>query len=464
MNGSYRTTAGFILLLALIGAGFISGNAIGARLRRHSDNTLIPWMPGSNSAEEDRSAPTATPSEVFASVLEKIQQDYVGSTGSVPITDLRLTEGAVSHMVASLQDPRTNYLDPKQTKLRINSLLGRLSGIGADFAIISRHSNGDDLNYSFLTVRSVAPGGPAERAGLHSGDHITSIDDQWIIAYPVLSDSSNKPGGLPDRKRDDPKQPVDQYIKPGISAAHAIQILTSGTGKTLHLTIARAGQTAPQQIAVTTCQTIVPSAQNTLMGRGILYLRVASFNSDEAAVVEAALNRRQDWSVGLIIDLRQNAGGVEAEGGSRLDGYRYALELIRHITKKRAVAQIERAPGVRKPITGGGPIPTINSRARVAVLIDAGTSNIAEMAAAALRDAGGAKLIGSHTFGDGVLPYLCVLKEGGAIEMASAHLFTAGGGDLSDGLDPDIPVGFVAQPVGGPEDPGMQRAMSFVSG
>ena len=103
-----------------------------------------------------------------------------------------------------------------------------------------------------------------------------------------------------------------------------------------------------------------------------------------------------------------------------------------------------------------------NRRARVAVLIDGGTANIAEMAAAGMRDAGGAVLIGSRTFGDDVLPYLTLLKSGGAVELASAHMLTANGSDLKAGVSPDIPADSAAN-IGSTGDPALQRALRYVS-
>ena len=347
LNRSFRTTLGFVLLLALVLAGFASGKAIGSRLRPHNDASVSPWIPGLRSDNGARSTPTAPPGEVFASVLDKVQQDYVGSTGSTPPTNARLTEGALGRMFASLQDPHTVYLNPSQTESRINSLLGRRSGIGAELTVVISRSKHDDVDTSFLTVKSAAPGSPADRAGLRAGDRITEINGQWVIAYPVLSERSRGISTSPDGKHDGSRQQGASQIMPGISAARAIQALTSGVGTSLLLTVERAGRTAPDLIHVTTGATNLPTLEHRLPAPGVTYLRINEFNSDTSSAVDAVLSHRQDWSVGIVIDLRQNAGGVEASLKSRLDGYRCALDLVGHIAQKSPTGQIERRPRLR---------------------------------------------------------------------------------------------------------------------
>ncbi len=460
MNRSFRTTFGVILLLALIAGGFASGKAIGSRLRPRNDTSLSPWSPGSGSENTGRSAQTVPPAELFASVLDKVQQDYVCSTGSTPPSNTRLTEGAVGRMVASLQDPHTFYLNSLQTESRVNAILGKRSGIGAELAVVTSNSKADDIDFRFLTVKSVAHGSPAERAGLRTGDRITEINGQWVIAYPVLSESARGTAALPNTKRDVLPQKGVSNIKPGISAVRAIQLLTTGAGASYDLTVARAGQAAPEQFQLTTRETTVPAIEYKSVANGVMYLRINAFNSEAASAIDAVFNRQQDWSTGIVIDLRQNSGGVDAPSTSPLNGYLCALDLVGHIVQNAEVGEIEKRPGVRTPIVVKKTRPASNQQARVAVLIDGGTSNIAEMAAAGMRDVGGALLFGSHTFGDDVLPYLALLKSGGAVEMASAHLLTKNGVDLRAGVSPDILVDSNSN-SGSSDDPANDRALRF---
>ena len=89
------------------------------------------------------------------------------------------------------------------------------------------------------------------------------------------------------------------------------------------------------------------------------------------------------------------------------------------------------------------------------MLVDRGTASLAEVAAQALHALGGAKILGSHTFGDDRLSFFGTLKSGGGVEMTTAHLFSANGASLSRGLEPDLSM---AAQSGAGEDPVLQRA------
>lgn len=458
-----RTAVGSILLAASIGGGFVGGRSVGARLRPRSDRNLLPWSPGAGSDADD--SPSIPPNEVFASVLDKVEHDFVGSTASAskPVSNTRLTDGAIGRIMASLQDPNALYFTTTQSESLRNCLLGHRFGIGADLTVTSSESSlGDkDVVDRYLTVRSVAPGSPAERAGLTSGDHITEIDGRWIIAYSVPGENTNSSKDLREDSRRARNASLDSKIKPGLSAARAMQLLTTGAGRTIHLTVESARRLTPKQLDVATRETVVSAAEHRLVSRGVTYLRINQFNAAATEVINETLNRNQDWVHGLIIDLRQNPGGVTSPTRANWDGYLSSLDLMGYVVQDKIVAQMERSPGSRSSVLATQTRPKSNVNARIAVLVDSGTSNIAEMAASGMREAGGAKLFGCRTFGDNVLPLLTTIKNGGALELPTAHLFSARGYDFSKGVLPDYDL--VIHQNGGTDDPVLRRAEIFVA-
>ena len=192
------------------------------------------------------------------------------------------------------------------------------------------------------------------------------------------------------------------------------------------------------------------------------YLRIHQFNPATTEAFEAALDKAANEKgplKGLIVDLRQNPGGVTADAQTGVDGYGAARRLIARLTAGGSVAAIERKPRHRETLTVTPAAPSMKTP--LVVLIDGGTANLAELVASALRDAGKARLVGSRTFGDDALQLFALLKNGMGVEITTAHLFTRDGADLARGLEPDVPVSGGADSKSA-NDPTLQRALALL--
>lgn len=444
MGRSFRRPLAVVCVSALVTGGFVWGRALGAHPHRQSKLQLNNWtrMLSANSADFlnaggfQRGGQHIPPAEVFETVLDHVQREFVDGTES----DARMTQGALSRMLASLDDPRTAYLEPTLCRARQDALLGKYRGIGAVLSIV-RNKIGD-IDYRHVTVVDVAQNSPAEKAGLKTGDRITEIDGRWVMSYSVRVEIERLQKEFKDRAPEDPqlKKEADR-IQNKFSRSYvyskALLALLTGEGKTLKLAIERPGEAAPLKVELTTALTDVDPVRYRAIKPGVGYLQVRQFNGQATSSFEEALDNLPATTRGLIVDLRQNPGGVTAEEKSELDGYRSALRLLSRLTPGGVVAMLERRPNQREPIK----LPVSeNGKWKLAVLVDRGTANISELVAAALRDAGKARVIGSRTFGDPVLQLFTVLKNRGGVEMTSAHLFTTAGVELSKGIEPDVVV------------------------
>ena len=380
--------------------------------------------------------PHIPPDQVFEDVLDKVQQYYVDGGGN----NGRLTNGALARMLASLDDPRTSYLEPVYREARQDALKGRYHGIGAVLTVFRTNPQGIENRH--LTVVDVMPGSPAEKAGLRPRDVVTNIDDRWIVTYSITVESDRIARKTTDEEeRAQQLKDVGKRFKQGYSLTKALSLLTTGESKTLKITYLRPHLAAPRTVVVKTGLTEIDPVEYRVLAGRIGYLRVRQFNARATHEFQMAL----DGTVaagsklkGLIVDLRGNPGGVRAESSAEVDGFMSSRKLMARLTKGGAVATLERRPNVREPLTIVGAKPAL-SLPRI-VLVDRGTANLSEMVAAALRDSG-AKIMGAHTFGDNVLQLFTVFKSGGGIEMTTAHLLTTSGGDLGKGIEPDLPVG-----------------------
>ena len=459
---SLKRTLTLLLLVCVVSGAFFVGRTLGANnastpLLHHlisaGKRAATPLGITANPLRSAEDVPDVPPGEVFEEALSNVQRNFV------EINDLppgRLDNSAIAQMYASLGDPKTHALAPDRRKTRQAALGGQFEGIGAVLAIT--RSKKADVDYSHLTVVDVMPGSPAEKAGLRSGDNITEIDNHWIINYAIYADADRiaHEKNTNDAARHDEIQQVEQKFKAGIPLSRVLDKLESGEGKTYALTAERAGQPAPLKVSLTTARTQVDPVEYRVVGNKIGYLRVRQFNSKATDAFETALNKSEGIK-GLIVDLRQNMGGVTAEARTGVDGYTSAKQLIARLTPGGAIAGLERKPKQRETLTVTATASTLKTP--LVVLIDGGTANLAELTASALRDAGKARLVGQHTFGDDALQLFALLKNGAGVELTTAHLFTAHGVDLARGLEPDVSVIPAAT---GAQDAALARALSMM--
>jgi len=430
-------------LAAFALGGFAFGRAMGnhTHVTRSSKglSAMLPFRPRlAGGLSDPEPNPHIPPDQVFEDVLDKVQQYYVDGGNN----NDRLSNGALARMLASLDDPRTSYLEPIYREARQDALKGRYHGIGAVLTVVKTKRNG--VEYRQLSIVDVMPGSPAEKAGLRPHDVITDIDGRWIVTYSITVESDRiSKRATDDDDRTQQLKEVSSRFKKGCSLTKALGLLSIGESKTLELTYLRGAQAAPNTIQIKTGLTEVdPVEYRVLSGKTgkYAYLRVRQFNARATHLFQQALDgmAASGGSLkGLIIDLRGNPGGVRADSSAEVDGFTSSRKLMARLTRGGAVATLERHPGSREPLTIVGAKPAV-TLPRV-VLVDQGTANISEMVAAALRDSG-ARIAGVHTFGDNILQLFTVLKSGGGAEITTAHLFTTSGADLSKGIEPDLPL------------------------
>jgi len=407
--------------------------------------SLASFSNTSNGSTAQESTSSVPPADIYEEALTNVRRNFV-EINEFPLS--KLDVDGIGRMYATLGDPRTHALTIERCKAREDALEGRFAGIGAVLSIT--HSHRADVDYSHLTVVDVMPDSPAEKAGLRSGDWITEIDGRWVINYTIYADANRigRDKSLDDGSRQQQVDQVNHKFRTGLSLSHALDSLETGDGKPLALTIERPapnGQNLPAiplKVTLTTAVTEVPPATFRLLGtkggRKLGYLRIRLFNARATAIFTKALSSLSDAGAvgGLIVDLRQSPGGVTSDSDSALDGFASARHLISLLTSGGTVARIEHRPAHRDALVINPASSVLHCK--MVVLVDGGTANLAELTASALKDAGKARLLGTHTFGDDVLTMFAHFKSGIGVELTTGHLFTASGIDLARGLEPDI--------------------------
>ncbi len=320
-----------------------------------------------------------------------------------------VVQAALAGEAAALHDPYTLLFHPPQFKTFNAYLNGDdFGGIGA---VVTLEPSGGRAR-----VESVMSQGPAERAGVEAADEIVAID--------------GKPLG---------------------SGGGAVRAALRGKiGTTVRLTIVRAGEPLPSPLGVTRARITPPLVLAKMLGEGVGYAQLTRFGDDAAAQLLTALTTlERQGARGLVLDLRGNGGGYGDEAKKVASAFIASGPIF--TTRERGGAMtVERASG--KAAFSG----------KLAVLVDGDTASAAEIVAGALQDDGLATLVGTKTFGKGVVQSVFPLPDGAALKVTTARYFTPNGRNIDGaGIVPDV---VVAEPAdakrGDPaSDPALARAL-----
>jgi len=334
-----------------------------------------------------------TPSDLFDPVYQVYQ--YIKSYFYQPdrIDDQQALYGAMKGIVEQLDDPYSEFYDPDDKQAFDESLNGEFNGIGVEIT----------LDEGILTVITPLVGSPAEGAGILAGDKILSIDGESTEGN-TLTESALK--------------------------------IRGEQGTTVVLTVLHEDGVT-EDISIVRDKIVVEAVQYEAKQDGeIAYIRILRFESDTTVELDRALGEFDLASIrGLILDLRNNAGGLMSEAISVAN--RFVDEGVVLITE-------DRLSGQKKYYARGNQIRNFP----VAVLINRGTASASEIAAGAIRDNNMGILIGQQSYGKGVFQQLIDFTDGSALKITAGEYFTPNGTVVNEvGLPPDIVVEDEQDPI-----------------
>jgi carboxyl-terminal processing protease len=336
-------------------------------------------------ADPSPEIPAALPWEqarLFAEVYERIKHEYVDD-----VDDKQLMEKAIRGMVAAL-DPHSAYLDNDEFEEIRLSTMGSYPGVGIEVV----------AEDSAVKVLRPIEGSPADQAGMQSGDLIVKIDDNDV----------------------------------GADLAGAITRMRGPAGSNVRLTVRRPTTGELLEFSLRRAKVDVRSVMQQTLEPGFGYVRITSFSettADDVSRAVASLKRENPKGLhGLVLDLRNNPGGVLEAGVAVADAF-LNEGLIVSADGRTADARfrMEATPG------------DLIDGAELVVLVNGGSASAAEIVAGALKDHNRAELIGHKTYGKGSVQTVMPLSHGGAIKLTTSRYFTPSGASIqSKGIIPDV--------------------------
>ena len=297
-----------------------------------------------------------------------------------------MIEGMYAGMVASLGDPYSVYYTAEEWKLMMQDTEGIYYGIGAYIQL--------DLTTGFGKINGVIAGTPAEAAGLRENDLIYMINDE---------------------------------IAQGLELTEIVARIKGEEGTTVHLTIYREGEEDYLEFDIVRKQVESPTVNYEMMDNGIGYIQITEF--DEVTLdqfKEALAVVKGSDAGGLILDLRSNPGGSLS----------VVVDIARQILPEGLIVYTEDRAGKRVEYSCDG---QRELKMPLVVLINGNSASASEILAGAVKDYGIGTLIGTTTYGKGIVQRILPLTDGTALKLTVSAYYTPKGNNIhSIGIEPDI--------------------------
>jgi carboxyl-terminal processing protease len=321
--------------------------------------------------------------DLFAEVLEKIQNEYVEEVDQAEIIDF-----AINGALQSL-DPFSAYMNPKVFEESQSETSGEFGGLGIEVSMESG------------VIKVIAPidDTPAAKAGVKAGDYIVKINGEQVQGKTLME---------------------------------AVNLMRGPVGTSIEITVRRKGLRKAKIFKITREIIEIKSVISKIVDNKVGYLRLRAFNANSSSQLKKEISKieKNKKLVGYILDLRNNPGGLLSQAVKISDFFLNDGEIVS--TKGRKKRENRKFFAKKGDKIDGKPL---------IVLINNGSASASEIVAGALQDQKRAILLGETTFGKGSVQSIIPLKNRGAIRLTISKYYLPSGKSISEvGVVPDIKV------------------------
>ncbi|MGZ4162112.1 MAG: lmo1851 family serine protease [Neobacillus sp.] len=299
----------------------------------------------------------------------------------------KLINGAIDGMVKSLDDPYSVYMSNAEAKSFNNSISSSFEGIGAEIQEKDGH----------IVIVSPIKGSPAEKAGLKPNDIIVAVNGKNLQ---------------------------------GMNSTQAVTLIRGKKGTKVDLTIQRPGTAAQVNMPIIRDEIPIETVYGEMVGDGIAKVQITSFSTNTSKELVKTLNDLQKQGMkGLVLDLRQNPGGLLDQAVSISSMFVPKGKVI--VKEQDRNGKITEIPSENK---GNPSLPLV-------VLIDKGSASASEILSAAVKESAGVPLIGEKSFGKGTVQTVQDFSDGSNLKLTIAKWLTPNGNWIhKKGIQPDYAV------------------------
>ncbi|ABR50209.1 carboxyl-terminal protease [Alkaliphilus metalliredigens QYMF] len=340
-------------------------------------------------------------------------KDFLETNYYREIEPEHLVEGAIKGMFEGIGDPYTNYLSQREFEDLMTRTQGTYGGIGV---IVTP---GDD---GMVTVVSPIEDTPGERAGLRTGDKIMSVNGE-----PISGDRLDK----------------------------AVEMMKGEPGTEVRLSIWREGLTEAMDVRIQREEIRLQTVRSEIVEGNIGYVRISMFDEKTANDFKTQVDQLQQENIeGLILDLRNNPGGLLSQCVEIAD-YLLGEQVIVYTEDRQGNREVERSD--RREVA----LPMV-------VLVNEGSASASEILAGAIKDGERGTIVGTTTFGKGLVQQVKPLDDGTGFKFTVSEYFTPNGTNIhGTGIEPDViverPEGIEGEPVTeADEDPQLEKSIEVI--
>lgn len=349
--------------------------------------------------------------ETLQNFRAAFEKEYIGE-----IDDEAMVESAIKGYVSGLGDEYTTYYTKKEMEDLMEETEGNYVGIGI---YISAYKESNEI-----VIIKPMEGSPAEEAGLLPGDIITKVDG---VEYngDTIDEMTNK--------------------------------IKGPEGTKVKVEIKRNGQT--QEIEVERRKILISHIDSKIIEDNIGYISISDFEGGCAQEFEENYKNLEEQGIeSLIIDIRNNGGGLVDE----------AIAILELITNKGSTLLITTDKNEAEEVTKSEKDPIINMP--IVLLVNEYSASASEIMAGALKDNNKATLVGTTTYGKGVIQKVYPLTDGSGLKMTTNEYFTPNHNKINKiGIDPDEEIDLPEEvkhktDITEEEDTQLQKAIEILKG
>lgn len=332
---------------------------------------------------------------VDKSVEEKVGvlEDTINEYYLEDVQSATLEEGMYRGILESLEDPYSVYYTAQELQELQQETQGIYYGVGAYVSM--------DLTTGYAQFSKIMKDTPAEESGLMAGDYIYMVNDE------------------------------DMH---GQELSYVVSKIKGEEGTKVKLTLLREGASQPLEVEVERRKVESPTVNLEMYDNQVAYIQITEFDTVTESQFKKAYQDAQNQGMkGLIIDLRSNPGG----------NLTTVVDIARQLLPKGLIVYTEDKYGERVEYSCDG---THQIEVPLVVLVNGYSASASEILSGAIKDYGIGTLIGTTTYGKGIVQKVISLSDGSAVKLTVSKYFTPNGNNIHKiGIEPDIEVEFDAE-------------------
>ncbi|MSU55405.1 MAG: S41 family peptidase [Candidatus Taylorbacteria bacterium] len=412
-----------LLSLVVIGTSFGVGFSTG--LRSHPEIEKVDSL-----ENKEGGKPPKVDFSAFWKTWNVLNEKYVSPATTTTLSERDRVWGAIEGLASSYKDPYTVFFSPESNKIFTSEIAGNFEGVGMEVG----------TKEGTITVIAPLKDTPAQKAGILPGDRILKIDDMVTSGMKV--------------------EEAIKRIRGKKGTIVKFNILHDGKKDSVEISVTR------DTIAIPTIDTEVKStpigksgtttSSTGLQDNGIFVIKLYSFSQNSPDLFRNALRKFvESGSDKLILDLRGNPGGYLEAAVDMVSWFLPAGEVV-----------VSEDFGKNKPsiIYRSHYKKVFNGNLKFVILVNGGSASASEIMAGALQEYGIAKIVGTTTFGKGVVQELVSITPDTSLKVTVARWLTPKGNSISaKGVTPDVEVKITAEDIAKGNDLQMNAAVKLLT-